>query len=80
VKLKRVTAIQEIKEGSLLRAPKELTRLKNLYSLQQGQLSVNPETYASGLAKIHEEDDEVKPLVTSLSVIANLAVFLLLAF
>lgn len=80
VQLNRVTDLSEIQEGALVRAPKEIKRLKELYSLQQGSLKVGPELVAPDLAELRGEEDENKPLAASLAFIANLAVYLLLAF
>jgi hypothetical protein len=80
VEIDRVTQLTEIKQGSLLRAPKELQRLKELYSLQQGNLKVGPEMVSPNLSELRGGEDENKPLAASLSFIANLAVFFLLAF
>ncbi len=80
VQVNRVTQLSDIKQGSLLRAQKELKRLKELYSLQQGNLKVGPEMVNPNISDLSNTEDEKKPLAASLSFIANLAIFLLLAF
>lgn len=80
VQINRVTDLKEIKVNALVRAPKELERLQELYSLQQGHLKVGAEMVSPDLTELRNIEDEKKPLSASLAFIANLAVFLLLAF
>ena len=80
VQINRVTQLTDIKQGSLVRAQKELKRLKELYSLQQGNLKVGPEMVNPDISELSNKEDEKKPLAASLSFIANIAIFLLLAF
>ena len=75
-----MTKLADIKNDSLVRAPKELKRLQELYSLQQGRLRVGAEMVSPDLAQLRNEEDEKKPLAASLGFIANLALFFLLAF
>lgn len=70
-----------IQEGSLIRLPKEVKRLKEAYALGENlKVSANPEFLSPRIIELKREEAEKKPLVTSLSFIANLAAFLLLAF
>ncbi|NCN95499.1 MAG: hypothetical protein GW917_02125 [Bdellovibrionales bacterium] len=70
-----------IEEGSLVRAPKEMKRLKEAFALQESlKGNVDPEFLSPRILELKKQEAEQKPLVTSLSFIANLAMFLLLAF
>lgn len=80
VQIERVTDVKDILQGSLLRAPKELARMKELYSLHQGQVKVGAELVSPDMVDVRRQQDEKRPLVASLAFIANMAIFLLLAF
>lgn len=80
VQINRVTNLNEIKSDALVRAPKELKRLQELYSLQQDRLKVGAEMVSPDLEELRNAEDEKKPLAASLAFIGNLAIFLLLAF
>jgi hypothetical protein len=81
VQLIRATSLNEIKEYTLVRFPKEAERLKLEYSLKDplpGKLSTaiieTPEDKMKSVAK------ERRPLVTTLSFVGSIAAILLLAF
>lgn len=76
VELDRYNKINLIKEGSLVRLPKEFKRVQEQY----GGASVSAEIIDSGLHAAQEEQKEKKPLILSLTFIANLVAILLLAF
>ena len=76
VELDRYNKISLIKEGSLVRLPKEFKRVQEQY----GGASVSAEIIDSGLHAAQEEQKEKKPLILSLTFIANLVAILLLAF
>ncbi len=82
VEIVRASNFNEIKEGTLVRLPRELTRLRDIYgrhdSLSQNFL--DPSILPSGMQSTQREVAEKKPLYTALSFIANLALFLILAF
>lgn len=81
IELDRVNRANIIQEGTLVRVPKELKRLQQLYSLQDSLRSkIDPEFFSPGMTSAKQEQAETKPLVTSLMFVANLAAFLLLAF
>ena len=80
VHLKRVSSIGEIKKDSLVRIPKELNRLKDKYALNEElRKNINPEYFSPEMTELDQELRENKPLVTSLSFLGNLALFLLIA-
>ncbi|MBX3023198.1 MAG: hypothetical protein KF799_16105 [Bdellovibrionales bacterium] len=77
-RLNRATAVQE---GTLVRLPRELKRLEELYSIQDSLKSkIDPEFFSPGMTAAKQKESETKPLIASLAFIANLAAFLLLAF
>lgn len=81
IELDRLNRANVIQEGTLVRVPKELKRLQQLYSLQDSLRSkIDPEFFSPGMTSAKQEEAEKKPLVTSLMFVANLAAFLLLAF
>lgn len=80
VHLKRVSSIGEIQKDSLVRIPKELNRLKEKYAIsEQIRKNINPEYFSPEMTELDQELRENKPLVTSLSFLGNLALFLLIA-
>lgn len=81
VDLDRTIDPKLIKEGALIRIPKELKRLKESYGITESmKASVDPQFLSPRLMELKKEEREKRPLVTSLTFIANLAAFLLLAF
>lgn len=71
----------EIHEDDLLRIPDELRRLKEIYGMHEDpSKNVAISSIKSDNDELTERQREKKPLVTSLSWIANLAIVLLLAF
>ncbi len=70
-----------ISEGSLVRIPKEVKRLKESFAIQESlKAQVDPEFLSPRMIELKRQEAEKKPLMTSLGFIANLAAFLLLAF
>lgn len=81
VELDRLNRANVIQEGTLIRVPKELKRLQQLYALQDSlKNKIDPEFFSPGMTTAKQEEAEKKPLVASLMFVANLAAFLLLAF
>ena len=81
IEIDRLNRANSIQEGSLVRLPKELKRLQQLYSIQDSLKSkIDPEFFSPGMTSAKQEEGEKKPLVASLVFIANLAAMLLLAF
>jgi hypothetical protein len=77
-RLNRATAIQE---GTLVRLPRELKRLEQLYAIQDSlKNKIDPEFFSPGMTTAKQKENEIKPLIASLVFIGNLAAFLLLAF
>ena len=77
----RATSVNNIKKFSLVRFPKELKRLKELYALKTSlKRRIAPEYLSPEMTDLDQETQENKPLVASLTFIINIAAFLLLAF
>lgn len=77
--LDRVPDPKLILNDSLVRLPSELKRLQDTYAL--GVKSFDVDASALGTAKgVSEQEKERKPLVTTLSWVANLAIFLMIGF
>ena len=81
IELDRVGDTRKIQEGTLVRMPRELKRLKQAFSIQDSlRNKIDPEFLSPGMTTARQQEEENKPLVSSLAIIANIAVFLLLAF
>lgn len=79
--LVRVSRANDIKEKALVRLPKEMKRLKQLYALSDSLKGrINAEYLSPDLSPAQQAQAENKPLVSSLAFIVNLAAFLFLAF
>ena len=78
VELVRYNKINLIKEGSLVRLPKEFKKVQDQYGLTSRL--ADPELIDTGLKSAKEEEKEKRPLILSLTFIANLVAILLLAF
>ena len=80
VELKRVSSMEDVLENSLVRVPKELKRLKEKFALQESlKKNINPEYFSPEITPLDQQIQENKPLVTSLSFLGNLVLFILLA-
>jgi len=81
VEIDRLNHSAGIVEGTMVRLPRELKRLEQMYSIQDSLRSkIDPEFFSPGMTSEKQREDEVRPLVASLVFIGNLAAFLLLAF
>lgn len=81
VELDRMNRATAVEEGTMVRLPRELKRLQQVYALQDSlKTKIDPEFFSPGMTSAQQEVQETKPLVSSLMFIANLAAFLLLAF
>lgn len=81
VDLERSIDPRLINEGSLVRIPKEVKRLQESFAIQESlKAPVDPEFLSPRILELKRQEEEKKPLMTSLSFVANLAAFLLLAF
>ncbi|MGE0526136.1 MAG: hypothetical protein AB7P49_03655 [Bdellovibrionales bacterium] len=79
--LDRMNRATTITEGTLVRLPRELKRLQQLYAIQDSlKNKIDPEFFSPGMTSAKQKENETRPLVASLAFIANIAVFLLLAF
>ncbi|MGZ3724129.1 MAG: hypothetical protein ACXVA9_14395 [Bdellovibrionales bacterium] len=81
IELDRLNRAAGIQEGTMIRLPRELKRLEQLYSIQDSlRNKIDPEFFSPGMTSQKQQEDETKPLISSLVFIGNLAAFLLLAF
>lgn len=81
IELDRLNRANAIEEGTLVRLPRELKRLEDLYAIRDSLKSkIDPEFFSPGMTAAKQKEAEVKPLITALVFIGNLAAFLLLAF
>jgi hypothetical protein len=81
IEIDRLNHSAGIVEGTMVRLPRELKRLEQMYSIQDSLRSkIDPEFFSPGMTSQKQREDEVRPLVASLVFIGNLAAFLLLAF
>lgn len=80
VELVRYNKINLIKEGSLVRLPKELKKVQEQFGVSGSGRYAEPELIDMGLKSAQEEEKEKRPLILSLTFIANLVAILLLAF
>jgi hypothetical protein len=81
IELDRLNRSNVIQEGTLVRMPKELKRLQQLYAISDSlKNKIDPEFFSPGITSAKQDEAETKPLVASLMFVANLAAFLLLAF
>lgn len=81
VEVDRLTDPKAVKEGSLVRLPKELKRLQEIYSLSTGLKNrLGSAILANNMTATKQEAEEKRPLAASLTFIVNIAVFCLLAF
>lgn len=81
IELDRVADLRKIGEGTLIRLPRELKRLKQAFAIQDSlRNKIDPEYLSPGMTTARQQEEENKPLVSSLAIIANIAIFLLLAF
>ncbi|MCB0390621.1 MAG: hypothetical protein KDD58_05000 [Bdellovibrionales bacterium] len=79
--VKRVTDINHITVGSLIRLPSELKRFKELYALKDSiKRRINPDYFSPEISEIHQEAQETQPLLTALSFLVNIVTILLIAF
>lgn len=79
-RLDRHIPVDLIKEFDLVRIPTEYQRLYDLFKINNGLTSkISSEYYSPEITETSKEVKEKKPLVTALTIILNVAVFLLLA-
>jgi hypothetical protein len=81
IELDRLNHAAGIQDGTMVRLPRELKRLEQLYSIQDSlRNKIDPEFFSPGMTSQKQRESETKPLISSLVFIGNLAAFLLLAF
>lgn len=81
VELFRATSLKEVKEYSLVRAPREFERLQAQFLSRGGvRTTMTSELIAPELSPMEQLRRERRPLVTTMSFIGSMAAFLLLAF
>lgn len=81
VELDRLNRSNSIVEGTLVRLPRELKRLEQLYSMKDNlKNKIDPEFFSPGMTSAKQKEQETRPLVAALAFIGNIAAFLLLAF
>ena len=77
----RMNRATSVEDGTMVRLPRELKRLEQMYSMQDTlNKKIDPEFFSPGMTTAKQKVEEQKPLVASLVFIANMAAFLLLAF
>lgn len=82
IEILKMRDISELKESSLVRFPKEVSRLKELYSGGNEERSavLGNEYLSSEIRNVSESNQETHPTVTALAFIVNIASLILLAF
>ncbi len=81
VKLDRHIPVNLIKENDLVRIPSEYNRLHELFKIKDSlKTKISSEYYSPEITEASNEVKEKKPLVAALTIILNVAIFLLLAF
>lgn len=80
VKILRVRNIEALKENSLVRFPKEIRLLKDVYMHKDRSAELSSEYLASEMKSIEDVDKRHAPTTTSLAFIFNLVAMILLAF
>ena len=81
IELDRLNKAATVVDGTMIRLPRELKRLEQLYTIQDSlKNKIDPEFFSPGMTTQKQRENETKPLIASLSFIGSLAAFLLLAF
>lgn len=81
VEIQRASSLKELKEFSLVRIPREADRLAKAFALHENpKTTLTAELVAPEAAPMQQLAKERKPLATTLSIIASVGAFLLLAF
>jgi hypothetical protein len=79
--LTRLARTTDVHEKTLVRLPKEMKRLEQLFALSDSlKGKINPEFLSPEMTSAKQEVAENKPLIASVVFIVNLAAFFLLAF
>lgn len=81
VEISRMTSLADFKEGSLVRVPKEMQRLRDSYAIKdQLQAKVKPGESMANMRLAQEKEEEKKPLILSLAFLVNIAALVFLGF
>jgi hypothetical protein len=81
VEIQRASSLKDLKEYSLVRVPREAERLATEYTLSENpRTTLTAELVAPEASPMERIAKEKRPLATTLSIIASVATFLLLAF
>ncbi len=80
VSLTRARNLKNLKDGAMVRLPNESKRLQELFIIRDALRSrIDPTFYSPEMTSTKQQEAEAKPLITSLTFIANIALFLLMA-
>lgn len=81
VEIQRASSLRDLKEFSLVRVPREAERLNNEYTISDTpRATLTKDLLAPEISPMERVAKEKKPLATTISIIASIAAFLLLAF
>ena len=81
IEIQRASSLKDLKEYSLVRVPREADRLAKAYQLRENpRTTLTSELVAPEAAPMQQLIKEKRPLATTISIIASIASFLLLAF
>lgn len=80
VEFTKMRDLADLKEDALVRFPKELNRLKELYSSEDRGASLTTEYLSSEIRESSEFNKDTNPTLTALAFIFNIAGMILLAF
>ncbi|MBT4760826.1 MAG: hypothetical protein HOO06_03930 [Bdellovibrionaceae bacterium] len=79
IKLDKVVDVEQIVQGELLSISKEQKRIRDLFELEKNK-ALEDAVYDPKIKNVYNKKDEVTPLVSALSFLGTLAIFLLIAF
>ena len=81
VEIQRASTLKDLKEFSLVRVPREADRLAKQYAIgDKPRATLTAELVAPEASPMQQIAKEKRPLATTLSIVASIASFLLLAF
>lgn len=80
VEIEKMRDPAELKENTLVKFPKEVSRLHNLYSSEDKGANLSAEYLSSEIRDTQEFNKDTHPTATALAFIVNIAGFILLAF
>ena len=80
VEIQKLKDLSDLKENSLVRFPKEVARLKDLYSSEERTSNLGAEYLSAEMKNVEEVSKETHPTATALAFIVNIAAMILLAF